>query len=262
MSVLKRVTTIFQAKANKFLDKHEDPRETLDLQYQEMLEKLQQLKRGLADVATAKKRLEIQAQQLQQSANKLQDQAKQALAQNREDLAREALARRQGIAQQLSELETQHKQLEQQESNMTILIQRTQTQVEAFRAKKETIKATYTAAEAQTKVTEAVTGISEDMGDIGMALQRAQDKVEQMQARAGALDDLVSSGALEDLTASSDPLQMELDKTSANAQVDAELAALKAQLGQPSPSAELTGPSSSDLPNTEATSSEASKSDS
>jgi len=207
MSVLKRVTTIFQAKANKFLDKHEDPRETLDLQYEQMLEKLQQLKRGLADVATAKKRIEIQAQQLQQSANKLQDQAKQALSQNREDLAREALARRQAIAQQLSDLEAQHKQLEEQEQNMIILSQRTQAQVESFRAKKETIKATYTAAEAQSKVTEAVTGISEDMGDIGMALERAQDKVAQMQARAAGLNDLVASGALQDITSSSsDPL--------------------------------------------------------
>jgi phage shock protein A len=244
MSVLKRVTTIFQAKANKFLDKHEDPRETLDLQYEQMLEKLQQLKRGLADVATAKKRIEIQAQQLQQSANKLQDQAKQALSQNREDLAREALARRQAIAQQLSDLEAQHKQLEEQEQNMIILSQRTQAQVESFRAKKETIKATYTAAEAQSKVTEAVTGISEDMGDIGMALERAQDKVAQMQARAAGLNDLVASGALQDITSSSsDPLQMELDKASTSSQVESELAALKAQLGQSAPSGELSAPS-------------------
>ena len=42
--------------------------------------------------------------------------------------------------------------------------------MEAFRTRKETIKAAYTAAEAQTRVREAVTGISEEMGDLGLAI--------------------------------------------------------------------------------------------
>ena len=91
MSVMKRLTSIVQAKANKALDRVEDPRETLDLSYEKQLEQLQQVRRGVADVATARKRIELQAQQLQSTATKLQDQARQALAQNREDLAREAL---------------------------------------------------------------------------------------------------------------------------------------------------------------------------
>jgi phage shock protein A len=255
MAIFKRLSGIVQAKANKLLDKAEDPRETLDLSYEKQLEMLQQVKRGLADVATAKKRLEIQAQQLQQTAAKLQDQAKQALTQNREDLAKEALTRRAGISQQLTDLQTQHEQLDQQEQKLTLTCQKLQAQVEAFRTKKETIKATYSAAEAQTKITEAVSGISESMGDIGMAMQRAQDKVEQMQARAGAMDELLSSGALEDVTGSSDPLQNQLDKASADSQADAELAALKAQLGQGS-TAELGAGSPSAQATTGATDTE------
>ncbi len=233
MSVMKRLSGILQAKANKVLDKAEDPRETLDLSYEKQLELLQKVKRGVADVATSRKRIELQAQQLQQQATKLQDQAKQALAQGREDLAKEALARRAAIGTQLTDLETQHQQLQDQEQKLVATSQQIQARVEAFRTQKETIKASYTAAEAQTKITEAVSGISEEMGDLGLSMQRAQDKVAQMQARAGAMDELMSSGALDDITGSSDPLQTQLNKATADNQAELELAQLKSELGMP-----------------------------
>jgi phage shock protein A len=230
MPFMKRLSGVVQAKANKVLDRVEDPRETLDLSYEKQLEQLQQVRKGVADVATARKRIELQASQLQASANKLQDQAKQALAQNREDLAREALSRRAGIADQLEQLSVQHEQLQAQEEKLVTTTQQLQTRVEAFRSQKETLKASYTAAEAQTKIGEAVSGISESMSDTGMAMQRAQDKIANMQARAGAVDELLASGALTDLTGSSDPLQAELDKSSQSNQVELELAQLKGQL--------------------------------
>ena len=239
MGVMKRLTSIVQAKANKALDRAEDPRETLDLSYEKQLEQLQQVRRGVADVATARKRLELQAQQLQSAAAKLQDQAAQAVSQNREDLAREALTRRAGIATQLDQLKVQHDQLVQQEDKLIQTTQQLQARVEAFRTQKETLKASYTAAQAQTKIGEAVSGISESMSDTGMAMQRAQDKISQMQARAGAVDELLASGALTDLSGSSDPLQAELDKTSEDSQVELQLAQLKGQLGASAPSGEI-----------------------
>ena len=230
MSLTQRLSTILKAKASKALDKAEDPRETLDYSYQKMLEQLTAVRRGVADVATSRKRLELQATQLQQSGAKLEDQARQALAQNREDLAKEALARRSSIQSQLQDLKVQHDQLDAQEAQLTTASQRLQSKVEAFRTKKETIKATYTAAQATTKVNEAVSGISEEMGDVGMAIQRAEDKTAQMQARAGALDELMASGALEDMSGSSDHIQAELDRGMLTTGVDAELNRLKAEL--------------------------------
>jgi phage shock protein A len=230
MSLMKRLSGIFQAKANKFLNKHEDPRETLDLSYERQLEMLQKVRRGVADVATSKKRLELQATQLQASAAKLEDQARQALAQGNEDLAREALSRRAAIASQLESLTAQHAQLEDQQNKLVESSQRLQAKVDAFRTQKETIKATYTAAEAQAKIGEAVSGISEEMGDIGLAMQRAQDKVAQMQARAGAVDELMASGALDDLTQSSDDIQAQLDKAGASASIESELSRLKGEV--------------------------------
>jgi phage shock protein A len=230
MAFMKRLSGVIQAKANKALDKVEDPRDTLDLSYEKQLEQLQQIRRSVADVATAKKRIELQAQQLQASATKLQNQAKQALAQNREDLAREALGRRSSIATQLEGLKVEHDKLATQQETLERTTQQLQARVDAFRTQKETLKASYTAAQAQTKIGEAVSGISESMSDTGLAMQRAQDKIEQMQARAGAMDELLQSGTLNDLTGSSDPLQSELDKSSRSTDVELELAQLKGQM--------------------------------
>ena len=242
MGMMKRLSDIFKAKANKALDKAEDPRETLDYSYERQLEMLTKVRRGLADVATSRKRIELQATQLKASAAKLEGQARQALAANREDLAREALTRREAIGGQLADLETQHNQLVTEEAKLTEASQRLQAKVDAFRTRKETIKATYTAAEAQTKIGEAVSGISEEMGDVGMAMQRAEDKIATMQARAGAIDDLLASGALDDATASSDPIQAELDRVAATSGVDGELARMKAELGAGAPKGAIEAP--------------------
>jgi phage shock protein A len=230
MGLMQRFSTIFKAKASKTLDRYEDPRETLDYSYERTLEMLQKMRRAVADVATSRKRIELQAQQLQRSAEKLEGQAKQAVSQGREDLAREALTRRSGIANQLTELQAQHDQLKAEEAKMVDASQRLQTKVEAFRTRKETMKASYTAAEAQTKVNEAVSGISEEMGDVGLAMQRAEDKVATMQARSGALDELMASGALDDASASSDRLQAELERGASEPAVEAELARLRGEL--------------------------------
>lgn len=230
MGLAQRVSMIFKAKASKALDRAEDPRETLDYSYERQLELLQKVKRGLTDVATSRKRVELQAQQLKASSEKLEGQAKQALSQDREDLAREAVTRRTSILDQLADLKTQHEQLKTEEVKLADGARRLQAKVDNFRIKKETIKATYTAAEASTKISEAVTGISEEMGDVGLAMQRAHDKTERMRARAGALDEMIASGALEDLSGSSDPLQAQLDSYSQTTGVELELDRLKKEL--------------------------------
>ncbi|MEU6661458.1 PspA/IM30 family protein [Streptomyces sp. NPDC046821] len=228
--VMKRMGMIFRAKANKALDRAEDPRETLDYSYQKQLELLQKVRRGVADVATSRKRLELQLNQLQTQSTKLEDQGRKALALGREDLAREALSRRAALQQQVTDLETQHTTLQGEEEKLTLAAQRLQAKVDAFRTKKETIKATYTAAQAQTRIGEAFSGISEEMGDVGMAIQRAEDKTAQLQARAGAIDELLASGALEDQTGGKDDIQSELDRLSGGSDVELELQRMKAEL--------------------------------
>jgi phage shock protein A len=231
MSVMKRLKLIFSAKANKALDRAEDPRETLDYSYQRQLEMLQKVRRGVADVATSRKRLELQIQQLQQQSDKFEGQSRQALAAGREDLAREALTRRSGVQQQQADLATQHAALQGEEEKLTLASQRLQAKVDAFRTRKETIKATYSAAEAQTKIGEAFSGISEEMGDVGLAVQRAEDKTQALQARAGAIDELLASGALDDVSGTAkDDLTVELEQLSSQGDVELELARLKGEI--------------------------------
>jgi len=232
MSMFGRMNTIIQAKMNKVLDKAENPNETLDYSYEKQLQLLQNVKRGLADLVTSKRRLQLQHDKIQQDMEKLDSQAQQALSANREDLARIALQRKVGIQSQLQNLDTQIVQLGAQQEKLTDAEQKLQTKIETFRTQKEAIKATYTASVAQVKISEAATGISEEMADVGLAVQRAQDKTEQMQARAGAMDELVASGALTDsLGGGGDDIDRQLAQLSSGGDVDAQLAAMKAQLG-------------------------------
>src|SRR3954464_12580800 len=183
-----RFTLIFKSKASRALDRAENPTETLDYSYEQMVQQLQNVKRGVADVVTAKKRLEIQTQTIEQNVVKLETQARQAVAANREDLARQALER-QAIAQgQLQDMDTQVQGLEDQQEKLVASQQQLETRIESFRSQKEVLKAQYSAAEAQVKVGEAATGIGQHMQDTGMAIQRAKDKTEEMQARAAAID--------------------------------------------------------------------------
>ncbi len=233
MGLSRRLALVFKTKASRLLDRAEDPREVLDYSYQRQLDLLAQVRRGVADVATSRKRIELQAQQLQTSADKLYAQAGQAADAGHDDLAREALTRRSGVLGQIQDLHQQHASLQAEEDRLTAASQRLQAKVEAFRARKETVKATYTAAEAQTRIGEAVSGISEEMGDVGLAMQRAEDRTQQMQARAGAIDELLASGALDDATVvggQRDDIQAELDRLSSSSDVERELAGLKKAL--------------------------------
>jgi phage shock protein A len=239
MTLFQRAHDIVAAKANKALDSAEKPDEMLDYSYEQMLDQITQVRRALVDIAASRKQIELQEQQLQHSLDHLNDQAKAALAAGKEDLAREALSRKAAAQQQIDGLEPQHQQLTEQEQKLEQTLSALQDRVNKFRTQKETLKAQYTAAQAMTSVNESVAGISSTLGDSGAELQRAQDKISTMQARAGALDELLQSGVLEDVGGDTDDIQKELDDAGQAAEVDKELAALKAQIGSAPPAPEL-----------------------
>jgi phage shock protein A len=230
--ILERMSLVIKSKLSRLLDRAEDPSETLDYSYEEQLRLLQNVKRGIADVVTSKKRLQLQADKLEQSLVKLETQARDALAAGREDLARQALERKTLAQQQLQDLDVQIQQLESQQEKLASSERQLSAKIEAFRSQKEVIKAQYSAAEAQVRIGEAATGIGEQMADTGLAIQRAKDKTEQMQARAGAVEELIETGTLEDFTAGDQTrLDRELEQIAAGQQVDAELERLKAEVG-------------------------------
>jgi phage shock protein A len=239
MGLMSRTSNVVKAWISKLLDRAEDPAVTLDYSYEKQREMLQKVKKGIADVVTAKKRLELQTQKLEIELPKLDEQARQALSAGREDLARAALERKAFAQQQLQGLDQQISGLAQQQDKLSESEKRLAAKVETFRTQKETIKAQYSAAEAQVRIGEAATGIGEEMADTGLAIERARDKTEQMQARAAAVDELVAAGTLEDYTSSGTELDRELAQVSASQQVDADLDRLKGELAAGGPQKEL-----------------------
>ena len=230
MSLFSRAHDILAAKANKALDSAENPNEMLDYSYQQMLDNITRVRQALVDVAASRKRIELQEQQLQHTVAHLTDQAQAALGQGREDLAREALSRKAAAQQQIDGMEAQHQELEEQQARLEQTLSKLQERVNNFRSQKEVIKAQYTAAQASAAVNSEAAGISSDFGDTGEAIARAQDKIANMQARAGALDELMQSGVLEDVGGDTDDIQQELDEAGSAAEVDRELAAMKSRL--------------------------------
>ncbi len=229
-----RMSTVIKAKISKLLDKAEDPAETLDYSYQKQLESLQQVKKGIADVVTAKKRLQMQQEKLQQSVVKLDTQARQALSSGNEELARMALERKQLAQTELQSLDQQVAELANQQEKLTDSEKKLRAKIEAFRSKKEVIKAQYSAAEAQVRISEAATGVGEQMADVGLAMQRAVDKTEDMKARASAVEELEAAGTFEDLTqlgSGEDDIDKQLRELTSASAVDDELAKMRAELG-------------------------------
>ena len=231
MGFLERMSAVVQAKMNKIMNRIEDPREVLEVSYEKQLQLLQNVKRGVAEVTTSKKRLELQKAKLQMNIDKLDGQAKEAISASREDLARKALESKALMQAQLNTLEGEINELNNQQQKLQAAETRLGTKVEAFRTKKETIKAQYTAADAQVKITESVTGISEEMADVGLAVQRAEEKTEDMKARSAALDELLESGTLTDYSGG-DEIESELARVKAKNTVDDEMARLKAEMNK------------------------------
>lgn len=232
MGLMSRMSTIFKSKVSDALDSVEDPRQTLDYSYERQMELLQKVKRSLADAVTSRKQIELQKVRIEADLQKYQGDAEAAIKAGREDLARAALERKAATAAQVQGLDTHIAELQQQEAKMEEAARRLETKISSFRAQKEDIKAQYTTAQAQVKMGEATTGLSEELADVGLAVQRAQDKTERMRARAQAIDELTDSGVLEDpMTPGADPIERELREVHMKSQVDDDLAALKAKIG-------------------------------
>ena len=228
MGLLSRISRIFRAEANEALDKMEDPRRALDYGLVELEENLQKVLRSVLDVAANKRKLEMQHERLNENIAKYERQAREALAIDREDMARialerkqESVARRDELENSISSVDKQLQSLERSQANL-------RTHIDDFRSRKEELAAVYDAARAQLQVRETLTGVSQDITDVGSAIRRAEERIIETQARVEALDDLVAIGAVEDiLSAGKDDIDRELERIGRSAAVDAELKRLK-----------------------------------
>ena len=230
MGILSRMSTVVKAKMNRLVDNAENPAENLDLAYEKQREMLRNVKRGVVEMVTAKRRLQLQAGKVKENITLVENQARQAMAAGREDLARQALQRKQTAVLELDGLDSQIASMELEQEKLTNAEQRLQAKVEAFKNKKEVIKAQYSAAQAQVRIGGALSGLSEEMGDISLAVERAETKTETLKAKAGAIDELAEMGMLDDFSGHGDSLGKELAAISASQNVEDELASLRVAL--------------------------------
>jgi len=227
---MNRISTVVKQKVNTLLDRYEDPKEALDYSYVKQTEMLNKLRRNVAEVITAKKRLEMQKAKLWDNVRTLDEQSRRAIDANREDLARLALERKNANMLQLQTLDKQLTDMKSEQQKLEDTERRLSAKVEEFNSKKEVIKAQYSAAEAQVRIKESVTGISEEMTDVGIAMNKAEEKTEKMKAKSQALDEMIDSGVLTDYTSNKDDtIERELEQTTTQRSVDEELAKLKAE---------------------------------
>ncbi|HEX5519770.1 MAG TPA: PspA/IM30 family protein [Candidatus Nitrosocosmicus sp.] len=234
MSFSNRFLNLLKQKVNKVLEKYEDPREALDYSATKQTELIQRLRREIVEVVTSKKRLEMQKARILENINKLQEQAKSAIKAGRDDLATLALERKNANQAQLKELEHEITSIQNEQDKLENAEKRLSIKVEEFKSKKEIIKAKYSSAEAEVRIKENITGISEEMSDIGVAMSRAEEKTEAMKSRAMAIDDMIDSGSLVDYTDNKDQIETDLEKTEIKSKVDDELAELKSSLNKTS----------------------------
>ena len=232
MSILKHAAEILEGKVNHFLDNAEDPGETLDLSYEKMIANLQDTKRHLADVVTERVSLENQMAQAQKAADKADAGARMALGANREDLARAELAQKQSELQKIASLQEAHDTVAAQAQKLTDYESKLQEHIEQFRTQKEVTKSEMAAARAEVEVSASLTGVGQGMGDAGEAMRRAQERTQQMESKAAAMDGLMESGALNDPLDGRSQAEKELDKMRATGGVEDELAQLKAEMAK------------------------------
>lgn len=234
MSFSNRFLNLLKQKVNKVLEKYEDPREALDYSATKQTELIQRLRREIVEVVASKKRLEMQKARILENINKLQEQAKSAIKAGRDDLAALALERKNANQAQVKELDHEIMSIQNEQDKLEDAEKRLSIKVEEFKSKKEIIKAKYSSAEAEVRIKENITGISEEMSDIGVAMSRAEEKTEAMKSRAMAIDDMIDSGSLVDYTDNKDQIETDLEKTEMKSKVDDELAELKSSLSKTS----------------------------
>lgn len=241
MKIFNRIRIFFRSKTNAALDRIEDPRDTLNYGYTRQRELQQNVKQGLIEVATSRRQLETQVKKLTDRVPQLEEQAQRALNSNREDLARMALQRKQTCLIELAKLETQLAEVAEEENKLTLAEQQFAQRLDTFRSRRNALSAQYTAAEAQVRIHEAMGNISNESADLGMALERAEEEISRMQARATALDALIDNGSLTPL-GGEDPVERELQELAASKAVEEELAILKTKLASHAPQSELEEP--------------------
>jgi phage shock protein A len=223
MSMGKRIARIFGSWRFRG-DDVEDLKDKLDETYRTQTALLRQVRRGVADVATSRKRVELQLAALDQQAAQLDDEARQAVAHGNDDEARAVLTRKVTLEKAAADLKTRHADLKAEEDKLEATALKIEQEVEAFRVRKDTLAARHTAAAARAEINSATRGINSSVSDVGQAVESAERRTRELEATADAVDELVSDGVISKPGESADDaLRRQFDTALDSAEVDRQL---------------------------------------
>jgi phage shock protein A len=178
-----RIETLLRSKISALLDEIEDPKETLDFAFEQQRELLHNVRDGIDGVVGAKRRLQQREGALRERANELDAQARRELAKGDDELARAALAAKTAIETELDTVDDQVDELDREMQELTKRERDISAKLEDFKTKKESL-----AAEATAERAEATASPSGDMTDLGLAMERAVDKLSSMGDRAAKVE--------------------------------------------------------------------------
>ncbi len=231
VGIVDRIRQKIRTGASAALAPAPDPRITHLTSHQKQRALRNQVTRAIENVSAAKERLQVAADAVRERLPVLEDQARTELKAGRDTMARLALQRRHVAELELQTLDRQLAEVENEEVTLAMTEQRLSAQIEAFAARQEVIKARFSAAEAQVRINEAVTGVSQDFAELSATLQRAEDTTESLQARATAIDRLVRDGDLAAISPTVESLDSLLSQAGADEEVERQLSALAKEVG-------------------------------
>ncbi|MCX6405565.1 PspA/IM30 family protein [Aeromicrobium sp.] len=206
MGIGRRIRDIWRSRSHRELD-GDALRSSLDDTYRAQLAHLQKVRRGVADVTTSRKRVEVRLRQLEQQAATFDAQAREAVERGDDTAARTALGRKVGLEDSLADLRERHAALQQEEATITDAATRLEDSIEDFRLRKDTLTARASAAEARSQLTSADTGIASSLSSVNQQMEAAERHTRELEARADAVDELVADGIVARPGESSDDLE-------------------------------------------------------
>lgn len=218
MGLLDRLWRVIRANLNSLLSSAEDPEKILEQAVMDMQNDFIQLRQAVAQALATQKRTERQQAQAQTNAEEWYRRAQLALQKGDETLAREALSRRKSFQDTADALKAQI----DQQSAVVVKLKDNMRVLEGKLSEAKTKRDMYIARARSAKASQQ---LNEMLGRVGTqdamaAFERMEEKVLQMEARAEATAELNEG----------DDVEKQFKALESGGNVDAELAALKAQL--------------------------------
>ena len=224
MGIITRFKDIMTANMNALLDKAEDPEKMIDQYLRNLESDFAKVKAETASIMAEVKSSKRKLDECDEEIAKMSEYAKKAVAAGNDDDARQFLTKKNELTQKREVLVKNYELAQANSEKMRQMHDKLESDISAMKGKRDMLKAKVKVAETQKKINEMGSGI-ESAANNAAAFERMEEKVNKMLDEADAISELNKPASGNDI----DSLASKYGASSAN--VDDELAALKAEMG-------------------------------